>query len=307
MTFTHVALPYRGDVDFLDAAVPFLEEGAARDDAIMAVTCPRKLAMLREEVRAEIRFIDSSIFYEHPARIMSKVLYELEDQARAGRRLRILGEPVWRGRDPLATVEWQRVEALVNVVFARSDASIMCPYDVSLPVGILDGARRTHPESAHGVARRVNPAYLRPDAFSAMCDRAPLTPAPEDSASVPVGSPDMKDLRELVALHARQHGMTGGPLHHLLVAVTEVATNALTHGTPPILFRVWPEGDQLVCEVADRGHWKPDGQPGPGLIPPREAELPRLGLWAVRMLCDIVQVRTGPTGTQVRIRTPLCA
>jgi len=303
---THVALPYDSDESFLAAVVPFLLDGADLGDAVFAATSPQKLALLREEVGGKVRLIDSVEWYDHPARIFSNVLQRLEDEASAGRRLRLLSEPVWLGRTPLETLEWQRVEALVNLVFADTDAAIMCPYDVTaLPVEILEGARRTHPVSAHGRFHRENPAYLDPAEFSLRCDREPLTPVPADSAALPVFSPDMRDLRALISAHARRHGMTGGSLHHLLVAVTEVATNALNHGAPPIELRLWPEGDQLVCEIFDRGHWPTSGGPGPGLVPPRET--PALGLWAVRMLCDIVQVRTGPEGTQVRIRTPLCA
>jgi len=305
-TLMHVALPYDSDERFLEAVMPFLRDGVDGGDAILAATSPSKLALLRAELGSKVRLIDSADWYDHPARIVSNVLHHLEDEAGAGRRLRLLSEPLWLGRTPLEILEWQRVEALVNVVFADTDALIMCPYDVNvLPLAILEGARRTHPTSMHGRFQRANPAYQDPEEFSARCDREPLTPVPEDSAALPVRSPDMRDLRALISAHARRHGMTGGSLHHLLVAVTEVATNALNHGAQPIELRLWPEGDQLVCEIADQGHWNPPGGPGPGLVPPRER--PALGLWAVRMLCDIVQVRTGPEGTHVRIRTPLCA
>ncbi|MEO5875497.1 MAG: sensor histidine kinase [Streptosporangiaceae bacterium] len=303
---THVAFPYDCDDHFLEAVVPFLLDGTELGDAVLAATSPDKLKLLREAVGDRVRLIDSAHWYDHPARIVSNVLRHLEDEAGAGRRLRLLSEPVWLGRTPLEILEWQRVEALVNLVFAGTDASIMCPYNVNaLPVEILDGARRTHPATVHGRFHRDNPAYQDPAEFSLRCDREPLTPAPEDSAALPVSSPDMRDLRALISAHARRHGMTGGSLHHLLVAATEVATNALNHGQPPIELRLWPEGDQLVCEIADRGYWHPGTGPGPGLVPPREKSA--LGLWAVRMLCDMVQVRTGPAGTRVRIRTPICA
>lgn len=303
---THMALPYDSDDAFLEAVVPFLLEGADRGDTVFAATSPAKLALLRAVVGSRVRLIDSAQWYDHPARIVSNVLQQLDFEATAGRGLRLLSEPIWVGRTPLETLEWQRVEALVNLVFAGTDAAIMCPYDVTvLPLEILEGARRTHPVAVRGTLHRDNPAYQDPAEFSLRCDREPLTPVPEDSAALPVSSPDMRDLRALISAHARRHGMTGGSLHHLLVAVTEVATNALNHGEPPIELRLWPEGDQLVCEIFDRGHWPSVLGPGPGLVPPRDE--PALGLWAVRMLCDIVQVRTGPEGTQVRIRTPLCA
>ncbi|GAA3232756.1 sensor histidine kinase [Actinocorallia longicatena] len=311
MSFGHFALPYEDDAQFFGTALPFLAEGAARGDTMFAVTSPRKRELLAAELGDAVQMLDQAVFYEHPMRIIAKVLGQWEEGAAEGRGLRILGEPHWAEWGRLEILEWQRLEALVNLVFAGTDASFMCPYDLeNLPLEILEAARRTHPVSAHGRFRRENPGYLEPETFSAMCDRIPLAPAPESSTAMPVFSPDMRDLRALVAVHARQYGLSGGSLHQLLVAVTEVATNALRHGTPPIVLRLWPDGDELVCEVADEGHWEPEESAGPGLVPPNPAktgENPRLGLWAVRMLCDIVQVRTGPTGTRIRIRTPLCA
>ena len=87
-------------------------------------------------------------------------------------------------------------------------------------------------------------------------------------------------------------------MQRLLVAVTEVVTNAMRHGEPPIVLRMWPEpdaaGGALVCEVADEGRWPPGA--GYGLLPPRPAGTApgsRFGLWAVRLLCATVQIRTG--------------
>src|SRR4051812_47680119 len=114
---THVALPYDSDEAFLEAVVPFLMEGADRGDTVFAATSPAKLALLRAEVSGSVRLIDSAEWYDHPARIVANVLHQLEDEASAGRRLRLLSEPIWLGRTSLETLEWQRVEALVNLVF----------------------------------------------------------------------------------------------------------------------------------------------------------------------------------------------
>lgn len=304
MALTHVALPYDGDEEFLEAAFPFLSEGLERDETVMAVTCARKTGLLRDEFGARVRYLEPSLFYEHPTRVVARVLHQMETEAGRGRRIRLLGEPVWGERGPWETVEWLRLEALVNVALARTDGAIMCPYHLGLPGPVLDGARRTHPQVARDGAARPNPAYLDPAVYSAMCD-SPLGPAPERSLELSVHSPDLRDLRALVTAHARRHGLGGHRLHRLLVAVTEVATNALSHGAPPVRMRLWEEEDALLCEVTDQGHWCLAERPGPGWLPPKITDSPRLGLWAVRMLSELVQVRTGPEGTRVRIRTPL--
>ncbi len=303
MALTHVALPYEDDEEFLRAALPFLNDGLEGGETVLAVTCERKTSMLHEKFGTQVRYVDRSSFYEHPARVVSRVLHQMETAAGRGRRVRLLCEPEWADRPAWETVEWLRLEALVNMALARTDGSVMCPYHLGLPEPVLAGARRTHPQLAREGLCQENPSYLDPAAFSAMCDQ-PLAPAPARAVELGVHSPDLRDLRALVTAFARRHGLSGHPLHQLLVAVTEVATNALGHGAPPVLLRVWGEADALLCEVSDRGHWRPV-EPGPGWLPPRASESPRLGLWAVRMLCGLVQVRTGPEGTRVRIRTPL--
>ncbi|MCD0451397.1 sensor histidine kinase [Actinocorallia sp. API 0066] len=306
MPLTHAALSYEDHDAFLETAVPFLREGAERGDPVLAVTAG-KTELLRRELAAydgAITYVDSADFYLHPARIVARVLALAEREAATGGAVRLLGEQCWRERDPLETQEWQRVEALVNVVFAGTGAHILCAYDLGLPPDVLRAAALTHPQMAQGATRMPNPAYQDPRDYLSTTDGRPLDPAPADSALVPVHSPDLRDLRALVAVHARRHGLGGPLLHQLLVAVTEVATNALHHGTPPVTLRLWPEPDRLVCEVADEGDWSPPGPAETGNVPPRAHEI-RLGLWAVRMLSGPVQVRTGPHGTRVRIHTPV--
>ncbi|MDX6743673.1 sensor histidine kinase [Actinocorallia sp. A-T 12471] len=306
MPLTHAVLPYPDEDAFLNAAVPFLRDGAKDGVPVLAVTVG-KTERLRRELAAHdgaISYIDSTDFYLHPARIVARVRDLAEHEAGTG-GIRLLGEQAWLGRTHLENQEWQRVEALVNVVFARTRAHIMCAYDLRLPEPILRTARLTHPELADGLGRRPNPDYQNPHEYLSSADRTPLAPAPRDSAFVSVGSRDLRDLRALVSVHARRHGVAGTRLHQLLVAVTEVATNALDHGEPPVTLRMWPEGGGLVCEVADEGRWAPDGPEHVGHVPPRPHEQARLGLWAVRMLSGAVHVRTGPHGTRVRIHTPV--
>src|SRR5436305_10286303 len=90
--------------------------------------------------------------------------------------------------------------------------------------------------------------------------------------------------------------LEGWELQCLLMSITEVATNALRHGEPPIVLRLWidQEPAALVCEISNAGHWRP--APGFGLVPPVSTAPSRFGMWAVRLLCSIVQVRTGRSG-----------
>lgn len=300
-SFTHQVLPYRDVDDFLAGAIPFLRAGVDAGDEVLAVAGEPNLSLLRErleETAGKVEFVEAASWYEHPARTLASCLARAEELAAEGRRLRMVGEPVWAGRSELEVTEWQRIEAIVNVAFAGTGTALLCPYDLrSLPPSIVAGGRHTHPETVKGIARTRNPGYMDPWAFNALCDQAPLPPPPESAQFLEIEVPNLYWLRAYVAEYAERFEMAEEETQRLLVAVTEVVTNAVRHGAPPIELRLWTEPPwQMVCEVRDAGHWRPAH--GCGLVPGR------FGLWAVRLLCSIVQVRTGP-GTIVRLRLPL--
>ncbi|RSN57699.1 sensor histidine kinase [Actinomadura sp. WAC 06369] len=315
-TFTHRVLPYDGVDEFLAGAVPFLGEGLAAGDRVQVV-CGLGLEVLLRDALGDdagaIRFSDAARWYAHPSRTLADCLSDAEELDGEGRRLRLLGEPVWARRRPLEVLEWQRVEAILNIAFRGTGAAIMCPYAATLPPGVVAAGRRTHPETVRGARAVPNPGYIDPGAFSARCDREPLPPPPAHADELKIDRPDLYWLRAYVAEYARRTPLPDEDLQRLLVAVTEVVTNAERHGAPPLMLRMWTDaaedarGDPaFVCEVSDGGRWSAGA--GFGLVPPRRSEAGacgRFGLWAVRLLCSLVQIRTGPAGTVVRLRLTL--
>ncbi|MBD2900145.1 hypothetical protein amrb99_91460 [Actinomadura sp. RB99] len=315
-SFTHCVLPYDRVDDLLDGALPFLRDGAAAGDRVLAVCGIAREMLLRDALgptAASVEFVDPGTWYSHPARTLADCLSDADDVAWHGRRLRVLGEPVvWAARPPLEVLEWQRVEAMVNIAFRGTGAAIMCPYSSSLPAGVVAAGRRTHPETVRGATSMANPLYMDPWAYSAKCDGEPLPMPPAEADEFEVVRPDLFWLRAYVTDYAHRTPLPDEDLQRLLVAVTEVVTNALHHGAPPIILRMWTEAagadPAFVCEVTDAGTWEPGS--GYGLVPPRTSGTAtggRFGLWAVRLLCSIVQIRTGPGGSTVRLRLRLPA
>ncbi|OLT13243.1 hypothetical protein BJF79_21020 [Actinomadura sp. CNU-125] len=312
-TFTHRVLPYDGVNEFLGGAVPFLGEGLAAGDRVQVVCGVGLEHLLRDALGhdgARVEFTEAARWYAHPSRTLSDCLSDAEAMNGEGRRLRLLGEPVWARRGPLEVLEWQRVEAILNIAFRETGAAIMCPYAATLPPGVVAAGRRTHPETVRGARAVPNPGFVDPRAFSAGCDREPLPPPPVHADELKIDRPDLYWLRAYVAEYARRTPLPGEDLQRLLVAVTELVTNAERHGAPPIMLRMWTDGTggdpAFVCEVSDAGRWPPDA--GFGLVPPRRSEAGtsgRFGLWAVRLLCSLVQIRTGAAGTVVRLRLDL--
>ena len=123
-------------------------------------------------------------------------------------------------------------------------------------------------------------------------------PAGPDSASVfEFGEPS--EVRTHVRRHAAAAGMRIDRLEDLVLAVNEVVNNVVMHGGGGGVLRVWVEGDtEVICEVSDAGQIK---DPLVGRYAPGPDNEPT-GLWLVNQLSDLVQIRSGPEGTRVRLR-----
>jgi len=77
----------------------------------------------------------------------------------------------------------------------------------------------------------------------------------------------------------------------LVLAVNEIATNAIVHGRSPATVRAWRLDDELVFEVSDSGSGIKDVLAGQ--LTPSKAGLGGRGLWLTRLLCDAVEIRNG--------------
>ena len=111
-------------------------------------------------------------------------------------------------------------------------------------------------------------------------------------------------LRAAVAAHASQAGLPDGRVGDLVLAVHELAANAVRYGAGHGRLRIWEAQDALRCEVSDDG---PDGvgEPGDaGSLPwhtlPLNTEYGH-GLWIVRQVADQASVRSGLDGTVAEV------
>ncbi|WP_242884549.1 anti-sigma factor RsbA family regulatory protein [Actinomadura litoris] len=302
MTLEHRAFLYDDHADFLSVTVPYLRSGLERGQSVVAVVREPNLSALREAFEPEgaaIAYFDSADFYRHPVRTLRD--YQTIVAQSAPRSVCALAEPVWDGWDDRQTLEWIRYESLINVVFAGSGARALCPYDTgSLPPRVLDEARRTHPLLLCDGRTGGNDSYVDPATFGAKCDRGRRPARPCDAEYLAIDGHDLHALRSFVAERALTHGLARQPAQNLVTAANEVAANALQHGIPPMGLWVWRECADLVCEIGDNGFWRPS--PLTGFIPPGSALQRGFGLWTVRLLVDLMELRAGWDGTFVRLR-----
>jgi len=168
--FRHQLLIYSSEDEYVASVIPFLMEGVARSDAVLAVPSERQGGLLRDALgdnARHVEFLDSSQWYgslrsaSNGYRTLVKERFE-----RGAPWVRIIGDAVWAGRSGAEVAEWFRYESVVNLALASSPATIMCSYDGrSLRDEVLADARRTHPEVATAGNVTTNMAYRDPEDF----------------------------------------------------------------------------------------------------------------------------------------------
>ena len=100
-------------------------------------------------------------------------------------------------------------------------------------------------------------------------------------------------LRAAVAAHGSQAGLSEGRIRDLVLAVHELAANAVRHGAGQGRLRLWAARDAVRCEVTDEG--TPGEADGADAV--RWQAEPGHGLWLVRRIADSASVQSGASGT----------
>ncbi|MFI0351872.1 anti-sigma factor RsbA family regulatory protein [Actinomadura sp. 9N407] len=304
----HQALVYATHREFAAAAVPHLREGLLGGDAVVAIVGPGAERLLRQQLGADaarsVEFVEASAWFTGPM----STLAAYHDRTRRDwwprGRLRLLAEPVWNGRTPLEVCEWKRHEALLNVAFAGTPTLLMCAYDAAaLPAHVLTDAARTHPEVVNDRGPRPSGQYVDPAVFYAECNARPLAAPPKRAAWKAFAGGKLPALREFLAAEAARLGLPADRSLPFVLAVNEVATTVVRQGGGRGLLWVWAQDGELLCDVGD-----PEGRMEDrflGCFPPHHHKPGEAAMWAVRRLCHIVEIRSGPGGTRVRMHLKL--
>ena len=252
--FAHRAFLYDDTADFLAGMVPFVQEGLDQGEGVLVAIDSAKGEALRgalPRANGALQFADMAVLGRNPGRIISAWAEFVQEQAEAGRGVRGIGEPVWRGRSRPELEECQRHEALLNVAFAgQSGFTLLCPYDrTTLDDTVLAEAARSHPELAADGTTVPSPSYVgHVEPF--------IGTLPEPTAAVDrleFSDRQLGQVRRRVSEHTTRAGMDEDRAADLSVAVTEATTNSIRHGAGRGVLRIWRQDGRMVCEVADAG------------------------------------------------------
>jgi anti-sigma regulatory factor (Ser/Thr protein kinase) len=102
-------------------------------------------------------------------------------------------------------------------------------------------------------------------------------------------------LRAAVHAHASQAGLSEDRVGEVVLAVHELAANAVAHGAGHGRLRMWNLDGVLGCEIVDSG---PPGATDCGETADPWPSADGHGLWLVRQVADYLDLHSGPQGTR---------
>ena len=281
----HHAQLYGSPEEYVRAVTDFVAAGARRGEPV-AVAVPEPKGGLLEPVLAGlpgVHFIDLADLGRNPGRLLPAVLDFAEEQARP---IRVVAEPIWPGRDRDEVMEAVRHEALVCQARSDRPVQMFCLYDGRrLPRRTIAEMWHTHPDvTAFGV--KVASAGYRAEDGAAIDAHWPLASLPPVEDRIEIDFEEVTPVLHVVRNLGVMAGLPPDRIEDLVLAVTELAWHSIIHGGGGGRANMWEKSPGVaVCEVADGSSW-PDAHE----------------MWLVNQLCDLVQVRSGPGGTRVRLR-----
>ncbi len=297
--FNHEVTFYAGPDDHARSVLPFIREGIALHEPVMVALVPERIAELEDALgnaASQVEFVDMTELGANPACIIPEWRRFLRENASGGGSVRGVGEPAWPGRRDVEFAEAELHESLINLAFDDGPAwRLLCPYDyTSLPSEILEEALRVHPVVHDGFGSTMPlPANGSEHSFA-----KDLPSAPAGAMRVDFGPDDLTVLRGVVRRVVGSSTLSNEAAEDMVLAAHEVAANSVLHGGGHGLMQIWDESDSLVIDVRDGGVIADPlvGRGYPDVLPEHGR-----GIWMANRLCDLVQVRSGLDGTQVRL------
>jgi anti-sigma regulatory factor (Ser/Thr protein kinase) len=301
----------RDSAECVDAVLAFVEDGLRHGEAVsigLSAGLGRRLGRVLGSQRL-VAYFDMTELGRNPGRIIAAMLDFARTHAggapavrdRAGPPLRYVSEPFWAGRSDAERAEAARHEALVEPALAGAAATVLCVYDSGrLDAETIDCAERMHPVVIAGGELRASAEYVGGGVVPPHCDR-PLAAVPPGATRLGYRD-DLRAVRDTVAACAAEAGLAPGRTTDLVLAVSEVAANTLRHTQAPGTLDVWQAGDEIICQITDSGQI---ADPLVGRRRPAADSFRHGGLWVVNQVCDLVELRSGPDGTTVRMHVRL--
>lgn len=316
---------HRGPEHLLGQLVPLARDAVARGGTVALAVGPATERAVRAALPAPDRSGGSVVALTAPRPVEAGSGQSVAlRRARELRQLVCVAGPVTVLAEHLADHDgpdgrfWTELEAAEHVALADLPVRLTCFYpEVPLHRSVLEGARRTHPRLLVDGELRPNPEHRPPrDVLAGHPPAPPLLLGPPHHR-LQFRAWQLREVRRLVRDALVTAGFTGpgadapGALgldtlgigadraDDVVLAVNEVATNAVEHGGAGVAeLHLWCGDGEFTCEVHDPGTLS---DPLPGLVAPPATVQRGRGLWIARQLCDVLHVWTDVRGTHVRM------
>jgi len=302
--YRHEALLYRGGSGFVDAVAPFVREGLDRHQPVMVAARNVRIRALQEVLGADadrVLLVDMAVLGANPARIIPAWREFIAAHSPNGEPVRGVGEPIWTGRRPVEIEESQLHEALLNLAITPDTPLwLLCPYDVdALDPDMLAEAHRSHPaivdEGTYRGSTSYAGAYHVGDLFS-----RELAPPTGPVRNLVVSGNDGHQVADWVRRWAEGSGLASPRSVRLATAIRGVAQANAGHSGRSEVLQMWQQGSALICQLHDGAQVH---DPLIGRRPDGQENSRGLALRAANQTCDLVQVRSGPGGTTIRVHS----
>jgi hypothetical protein len=301
-SYRHEAFVWHDVYDFVAGMVPFIKDGLETGEPVMVAVIPEHTQWLRDSLAGyadDVEFVDMSRLGHNPARIIPAWQQFLDHNSGLHRPARGIGEPIWPGRRPEELLECQLHEALLNVaVDPEIPFWLICPYDAQrLSACVLEEAHRSHPVIVESDAYQGSACYGGRAHVDSMF-AAPLSALAGEPRLTTFTSGDVSRLVTYLKLELYVAGLAIDKAADLATATHRLALGSLHRGATEGTVRIWCQPHSVVCEVTD------DTEVSDPLLGRRVpfAE-DHNALWLANQICDLVQLRSTPTGTTVRVHT----
>lgn len=292
--YYHESLCYGSDDELVARLVPFLRGGLAAGEPTVVALGERNGGLVRAALSPaeadRLVFHSGDATYERPAAAIRSYGALLGEYTAAGAgQIRIVGELPTLALGVLWDW-WAKYESVINHAYDEYPLWSLCAYDTRItPAGVLRDVAATH--RGHD--------YVEPTEFLTRQRAADVDPLELTSPAVDLTDPTGAETREALRVLNAVGVVSPTALADLMLAATEIVTNAEVHGVPPVRVRCWAGEDRLVVSVTDRGKGPTD--PFAGLLPAAHAPMGGLGLWLSHQLCDHVVLRPGDGEFAVRL------
>lgn len=306
MGFAHVGALYGSDAHLRDLLVPYLADALrSREHLLVVISEPaeRVLRAALGEAADRVQWGGSGLSDDRLGRMFATFGDYLAQRRGAGVPTRVVGEPgADLSSDRLS--QYLRYVCMAYDIYGAYGYPMLFLWDERrYSPAVLAQIRAVHPRLLGGGGMIINTEYRDPiDYLTADATSAPAVPVDLD-LDVRLESADgLAELRRRLRSWGTSAALSDDDTDDIVIAVDEIATNALEHGQPPARVRGWCSGDAVIVRVDDHGR---TGIPATtGYVRPPAGSRRGRGIWIARHLADVLTTHNGPTGTTVALRFP---